>query len=196
MKELESIIQGVIGARADIERRALSIKITYKDGPQLQLLPAVPTATGTRIPAADGDGWSRVVHPEKFATMLTDLNQNLQGRVVPVIKLVKAAINSLDIPMKGYHIEALALKAFQNYQGSLTPKAMVQHFFEKASDLVKRPVKDQTGQSIYVDDYLGSPNSDQREQVSRTLDSVTQRMNQADTNCSTNDWLRSIDALS
>lgn len=197
LQELESLLRQVLGQRANVERGALSIKLTYKDGPELQILPALRTATGVRIPAAEGDEWSQVVHPDRFASTLTDVNQRLNGNVVPVIKLVKAAISNLDLDpkMKGYHIEALAVRIFQEYRGDLTPKAMVQHFFDKASDLVRTPIKDMTGQSVDVDDYLGQRNSTERERIGRAFRTVTQRMNEADTGHSVNDWLRSIDAV-
>jgi hypothetical protein len=196
LQELESLLRKKLGKQANIERGALSIKIMYKDGPELQVLPALRTSTGVRIPAAEGDGWSRVVHPDKFADALTNVNQKLNGNVVPVVKLVKAAITNLDLnpKMKGYHIEALAVRIFQEYRGELVPKAMVRHFFNRASDLVRTPIKDVTGQSIYADDYLGQRNSPEREQVGRSLGSVAQRMNEADNNHSINDWLSSIDA--
>jgi hypothetical protein len=194
LQEFEKLLKQVMGKRAVVERGALSIKLTYKDGPQLQILPALRTATGVRIPSAEEDAWSQVVHPQRFAQALTDLNQKLSGKVVPVIKLVKPAINNLDPKIKGYHIEILAARIFQEYRGELTSKAMVQHFFDRASELVKTPIRDMTGQSDYVDDYLGQRNSSEREAIGRALRNIAQRMKEADTRHSVNDWLSSIDA--
>jgi len=194
LQEFEGLLRQVLGKRADVERGALSIKLTYKDGPQLQILPALRTATGVRIPSAEEDTWSQVVHPQRFAQALTDLNQKLSGKVVPVIKLVKPAINNLDPKMKGYHIEVLAERIFQEYRGDLTAKAMVQHFFDRASDLVKTPTGDMTGQSDYVDDYLGHRNSAEREAIGKDFRNVAQRMKEADARHSVDDWLSSIDA--
>ena len=196
LQELDSLLREVLGREANVERGALSIKLTYEDGLELQILPALRTATGVRIPASEGEGWSQVVHPDRFASMLTDVNQRLSGNVVPVIKLVKAAINKLNLAptMKGYHIEVLAARIFQEYQGDLTPKAMVHHFFDRASDLVKTPTRDMTGQSVYVDDYLGERNSAERQRIGGAFRNVTERMNEADTRHSTSDWLSTIDA--
>ena len=131
LQEFESLLIEELGNQADVERGALSVKIKYADGPELQILPALRTDSGVRIPAGEREGWSQVIHPDRFARTLTDVNQRLSGNVVPVIKLVKAAINNLNLEptMKSYHIEVLATRIFQEYQGSLTPKAMVQHFF-------------------------------------------------------------------
>ncbi|GAI24163.1 unnamed protein product, partial [marine sediment metagenome] len=108
LKEFENLLRQVMGKRADVERGAISIKLKYKDGPELQILPALRTASGVRIPAYEEDAWSQVVHPQRFAQGLTDLNQKLSGKLVPVIKLVKPVMNNLEPKMKGYHIEALA----------------------------------------------------------------------------------------
>ena len=194
LKEFESLLRKVMGNRADVERGAISIKLKYKDGPELQILPAQRTATGVRIPAFEEDAWSQVVHPQRFAQALTDLNQKLSGKLVPVIKLVKPVMNNLKPKMKGYHIEVLAERIFQEYRGDLNSKAMVQHFLDRASELVKTPVRDMTGQSVYVDDYLGQRNSAAREAIVISLQNMAQRMKQADTHRSVDDWLSSIDA--
>jgi hypothetical protein len=194
LKEFESLLRELMGKRADVERGAISIKLKYKDGPELQILPAQRTATGVRIPAYEEDAWSQVVHPQRFAQVLTDLNQKLSGKLVPVIKLVKPVMNNLEPKMKGYHIEVLAERIFQEYRGDLNSKDMVQHFLDRASELVKTPAKDMTGQSIYVDDYLGQRNSAAREAIGRSLQNIVQRMKQADTDRSVEDWLSSIDA--
>jgi len=74
---------------------------------------------------------SQVVHPQKFAQALTDLNIKLGGKLVPVIKLVKPIMNKLEPKIKGYHTEILAERIFQEYRGDLNPKAMIQHFWTK-----------------------------------------------------------------
>lgn len=197
LQELERVLRDVLGVQADVKRGALAITLTYDDGMEVQLLPAVPTSAGVRIPTAEGTGWSNVIRPERFANRLTDVNQRLQGRVIPVIKLVKAAISNLGLhpKLEGYHIEALAVSILQNYQGRLNPKAMVQHFFDRASDLVRTPIRDLTEQSVYVDDYLGSQGSTERGQIAQALRGVSQRMAEADASHSEEDWLLSIDAL-
>jgi hypothetical protein len=194
LREFEAVLKRVMGARADVERGALSIKITFKDGPQLQILPALRTASGVRIPSAEENTWSQVVHPQRFAQALTDLNQRLSGKVVPVIKLVKPAITKLYPKIKGYHVEVLVERIFQDYRGDLTSKAMAQHFFDRASEMVKTPIRDTTGQSVYADDYLGGRNSAEREALNSALRTIAQRMREADAGHSVNGWLRSIEA--
>ncbi len=198
LDEFAQILRDALGAEAEVSRGELAVTVSYEDGTKLQLLPALGTSTGVRISASGGERWSHVVHPERFATALTAVNQRLQGRVVPVIKLAKAAIADLNLPvrMEGYHIEALAVRVFQEYQGPASPKAMLQHFFDRASELVRTPIGDLTGQSVYVDEYLGPRNAPQRANTAQALAGISIRMGEADSHRSEEEWLRAIDTLS
>ena len=71
---------------------------------------------------------------------------------------------------------------------------MIQHFFNRSSELVKTPIKDVTGQSDYIDDHLGKRNSAERESIGRALQNVAQSMKDADASHSVNNWLSSIEA--
>ena len=69
-----------------------------------------------------------------------------------------------------------------------TAKAMLKYFFKRAKDIVKTPIKDKTGQSINVDEYLGPENSVKRSQISNTIDRMYRRMKNADTIGSIAEW--------
>lgn len=104
-----------------------------------------------------------MVHPENFACRLAEVNDANNGRVVQVIKLVKAMANChISRPSRkfsGYHLESLAIRAFRNYQGDQGNKAMLNHFLTHSMTAVKNPIADATGQSDYIDEYLGPANS-------------------------------------
>ena len=176
----------------DIRVGKLAVTVTFSDGEEIQLLPAVRKYEGYRIPGQTGDNWSNVIRPDKFATKLTQVNQNCGGKVVPVVKLVKDIVSRLptDQRMSGYHIESIAIEVFKSYPDSnpKTPKDMLRYFFEKAKDVVKSPIKDETRQSIQVDDYLGPENSDKRFRISYTLDRIGRRMKNADAIGSVEEW--------
>ena len=76
--------------------------------------------------------------------------------MVPVIKLVKAVadcfITRPSRKISGYHIESLAIDAFEDYQGPLDPKAMLAHLLGHSIHAVTRPIIDSTGQSTTLDD--------------------------------------------
>jgi hypothetical protein len=125
------------------------VTVQFSDGTTIQILPALKTSQGTRIPRSDGTAWSKIVRPEVFARELTDVNKATGGKVIPIIKLFKTLNDRLpeDARLSGYHIEALAVEAFKDYTGSTNPKEMLMHFTQSASGKILTPVKDMTGQS-------------------------------------------------
>lgn len=161
----------------NIESRTMTVTVTYDDGMEIQLLPAMRTVDGLRIPSASGMRWSDI-DPEGFTKVLTKTNQSCNGKLIPTIKLIKGINANLpeQLRLSGYHIESLGIEAFKGYRGEKTTAAMLQYFFKHATELVKTPIKDRTGQSIHVDDDLGPPNSEQRKLVSVALDRVARRI--------------------
>ncbi len=172
----------------------LATTIRYEDGTEIQLLPAIRKGSGYVISTARGDNWSSIIRPEKFASTLTKTNQDFGGKVVPTIKLVKAAFANLPerYQLTGYHVESLAIEAFKSYQGPKTTKHMLEHFFEKAQDLVLKHIRDKTNQSLNVDDYLGPENSSLRKAVGTEMNRVSRRMKNANAARLSSEWLRTI----
>lgn len=176
----------------DVSVGRLAVTVRYSDGCEIQLLPAIKTATGYKI--ADSvlsTKWSNVVRPKAFAQKLTTVNKACSGKVVPVIKLFKAAVKDAlpkNSKLSGYHAESLAIEAFKNYNGNKTHKDMLTHLCRTAIERVKTPIKDKSGQSIHVDDYLGAKNSTDRNKVSHALKRLATRMEKADRLNSKAEW--------
>ena len=172
----------------------LAVTVSYPDGMEIQILPAVRTATGFRIPHARGDEWSSVIRPRAFAHKLTEANIANNGRLVPVIKLAKAALANLSDSLRpsGYHVESLAIDVFEVYDGPNNYKAMLQYFFEQGSRAVLHPIRDSTGQSLHVDENLGQANSQLRQALSGAMDRIARRMSNADAAGSSDAWLATI----
>ena len=122
------------------------------------------------------------MHSKKCNHQELKINKAVDSKLVPCIKLAKA-INA-TLPEKrrltGYHIESLAIKIFKNYSSEKTHKLMLQHFFEEATNHVKKPITDSSGQSVHVDEYLGSQNSIERRILSNSLNRIARRMKNAD----------------
>ncbi len=149
----------------------LAVTVSYSDGTEIQILPALRTNTGgVRIANPGSNQWSNVARPDDFARNLAKVNTARDGRVVPVIKLAKAMadcfISRPSRKISGYHMESLAIDAFKGYQGPLDPKNMLIHLLGHSMDAVKSPIKDSTGQSRYVDEYLGPADSGTRQRAS------------------------------
>lgn len=160
----------------------LAVTVGYSDGIQIQVLPAIRTNSGgVRIAEAGSTGWSNVVHPETFAHRLAEVNNANNGRVIQIIKLAKAIANChISRPSRkfsGYHLESLAINAFRNYQGPQDPKTMLTHFLSHSATAVKIPVADTTGQSGYVDEYLGPANSRLRNRASTYFSQMRANVN-------------------
>jgi len=185
--QLKTVLRNVAGVT--VSSGNLAVTVSYPDGTKLQLLPATRTASGFRIASSrEPDQWSNVVRPTSFAHKLTEVNQANSGKVVRIIKLFKGLVNERGIKLSGYHAESLAIKAFENYQGGMSYKEMLSHMCRVSVGLIKSPIADRTGQSLHVDDYLGTANSLQRRQVSQSLSRLTDQMETADTQRSVARW--------
>lgn len=166
----------------------LAVNVRYSDGHVVQLLPAIRTRSGHRIADQTRNDWSGVIHPERFAKKLTQVNQANRGQVIPAIKLCKALahrlIRSDRDKITGYHIESLAVEAFKNYRGPTDLKSMVKHLTNYSATAVQRPIKDSTGQSRYVDDYMGGQGSPARQKAAgnfrRMRDSIEDARSKVD----------------
>lgn len=169
----------------------LAVTVKYSDNTEIQLLPAIKTATGYKIAEPDGsNNWSNAVKPRKFAEKLTSVNKTNDNKVVPVVKLAKAIISTLPNQRKlsGYHTESLAIEVFKDYKGPQQTKAMLKHFFNEASNKVLSPISDSTGQSRHVDGYLGARSSTNRRMVSDSLSQIGRKMNNADAKRDSDTW--------
>jgi len=155
----------------------LAVTVTYTDGQQVQILPALQTSRGTFISSEDGQDWRRI-DPGKFAKQLTKVNQDAGGGVVPAIKIAKSVVAEMPDGqrLKSYHLEALAVAAFDSYSGPYSRSAMVEHLFRTAANNVRTPIADVSGQSAQVDDYLGPSGSSRRQTMSRSLERMANRM--------------------
>jgi Second Messenger Oligonucleotide or Dinucleotide Synthetase domain len=174
---------------AKVSHGSMAITVGYSDGMQLQLLPTIRTDKGLKVPSSRNAGWSHI-DPQRFQEALTRRNQECAGKLVPTIKLAKAVIGILPESQRlsGYHVESLAIAAFKHYDGPKTTAVMLPIFFEHAKDLVLAPIKDRTGQSIHVDEYLGPEGSSERVSASHLLSRLAKRMRNASAAGSTAQW--------
>lgn len=173
----------------DIKKGDTAVTISCPEG-DIQLLPALKYKRGIKI--SDGGTWSDIVSPSIFARKLTIVNQKNDSKVIPGIKIIKSIIGNFpeNSRLKGYHIESLAIKIFErNEQKPVNNvKDVVATFFREAPKLVKNPIKDTTGQTQYVDEYLGSKDNMNRIIASNALERVARRIEIADTGKQKEGW--------
>jgi len=190
LSKLENKLRKGLAGQAEVSKGRLAITLRYPDGMDVQLLPAKRTATGLEVPAWRGDRWSEI-EPEGFRRALTQTNQACSGKLIPVIKLAKTINASLpeSFQLSGYHLEAIGVAAFRGYSGAQLHGPMLMHYFERAREIVQRPIRDRTGQSIHVDDDLGPEGSQERQQTAHVLDRVYRRLRNAHGAQSLEQWM-------
>lgn len=166
----------------------LAVTLQFKDV-EIQLLPAVSCRDHVKIADETGAQWASI-RPKEFSNVLSKVNQEKAGKVIPAIKLAKAIINNLPERhrISGYHAESLAVDLFRNYKGNLRVSDMLKYYFTEGAQRVLQPIKDRTGQSVHVDDNLGGENSLERRIVSDAFSRVARRMNNADAAGRSEDW--------
>jgi hypothetical protein len=190
LARMEHILERKLRGQATVSHGRMAVTIDYGDGMVIQLLPGVRADDGrVHVPSSRRDGWSKI-NPVAFQEALTRRNSECSGKLVPTIKLAKAIVGQLPEAQRlsGYHMESLGIAAFRDYPGEKTTKAMLPPYFERARELVLSPIKDSTGQSVHVDDYLGPANSEARQAASHVLGRLARRMRNATAAGSTAQW--------
>ena len=190
LASVEEVLTDRLKGQAEVTVGQLAVTVRYGDGMEVQLLPAVRSGNDLKIPSSrDSASWSKI-DPRKFQAGLTKYNAQCDGKLVPTIKLAKAIIGQLPEArqLSGYHIESLAIDAFKGYTGTKTPAAMLPRFFEHAKARVLSPMADSTGQSVHVDEYMGSANSVDRANASHLLGRIAKRLANATASGSLPQW--------
>lgn len=169
---------GLPGAEVDdVYTGRLAVTVRYRDGMELQVLPAVRRGAHFAISDPTGTEWT-TIRPARFARKLSEVNQRNGGMVVPIVKLAKRLIGQLPEArqLTGYHIESLAIEAFETARPYNSIRSALQSFFESAAQRVLVPIRDSSGQSLHVDDYLGPNGSIERRLRADSLARIGRRM--------------------
>jgi len=190
-RDIADALSRRLSAACQVTVGRLAVTVRYPDGMEIQLLPAIKKdGGGLKIQSARrADSWSHI-NPKGFQAGLTKRNQEFGGKLVPAIKLIKAINGALPEAkqLSGYHIESLAIAAFRGYKGPKNTAAMVREFYRKSPGLVMQPMKDKTGQSVHVDDYLGPGGSSLRQAASSTLARIDRRLQAATASRDLDGW--------
>lgn len=178
IKRMGALIQRRL-PKTKIRTGDLAVTVTYSDGIEIQVLPVIRQKDGIRIADPSRNRWGNVIYLDRFRAKLTKVNQANRGQVIPVIKLAKGlasqVIQNDDEKIQGYHMESIAIEAFRDYQGPTDLRSMLIHFCESASEIVLTPIRDSTGQSRNVDDYMGRPKSKRRRRASKNFQRMHNR---------------------
>jgi hypothetical protein len=128
----------------------MAVTIHFSDGLELQVLPAFRYRSGYRIPDPQGSGWT-ITRPQVFAKLLQQRNAEVGGKLLRCIKLAKRICDNRGVEVKSYHLENMAVKAFEHYSGSRSDEDLLRHLFNRGKVLAVSRMRDITGQQAYVD---------------------------------------------
>lgn len=190
LSRFADLVRTRVGSGIEVKVGRMAVTVSYPDGMELQILPAVDDNSGRLlVPSAEGKTWSKI-SPDRFQEALTRRNQECGGKLVPTVKLAKAINSTLPEPLQltGYHIESIAVDAFRDYSGAKTTTDMLTTFYSKARDIVLEPIRDRTGQSVNVDDYLGEVGSKARQLRASVFERLEKRMRNASVATSIAAW--------
>ena len=139
--------------RSSIETGNMAVTVRFTDGIEVQVLPAYRDSNTYSIPDANSSGW-QTSNPTAFSKKLSQINAKCNRQVVPAVKLIKSLLKGNDINLKSYHIENLAAKAFEYFNGPYSQRNLVRHFLNSGKILVQQHIADPAGQSHDVSNYL------------------------------------------
>ncbi len=165
-------------AATDVRIGRMAVTVV-ENGRETQYVPAVRDGRYMRFPVPGEDRWGNACQPRKFVDKLNRANARLEGAVKEAIRafrLVQDKHLPKDQHLDGYHVESVALLAFRNYEKGKPRTKMVEDMVRAAAGILRKPVRDGTGQSLHVDDKWGAANSPERQATSHALKGLADRM--------------------
>ncbi len=192
LKHFKELLQKRL-PNTEIEISTKSLTVKYSDI-DVQLLPSIRTSKGLRIIDSEGKNWSNVVRPGILGGRLTVINKELKGKFIPTIKAIKAIFSNQPEKrqLSGYHVETLGAQVFRDYKGPIRVKEMIKFFFKNAPEKILTPLKDPSGQSQYVDTYLGKRNDLRRRLTYDSLKRISREIDFADETMQSHFWKSNI----
>ena len=139
-----------------------AVTIQQSGGFKIDVIPAYSIDSNTyMIPNQRGQTWIQC-NPQTHISYLTDWNQTINGKLKPLIKMVKCWVKVHEVPIKSFHIELLVVEAFKlltpnaiNEISSSYPRAIT-HIFQQGCILIDEPFHDELNER--VDMYLDKGN--------------------------------------
>lgn len=140
----------------DISRNGQAVTIKFTDF-MVDVVPAFNRkGGGYLIPNAVNQTWIST-DPKIHVQMMSLHNKRQQGRLVPLIKMIKGWNKKNGHFFQSFHLEVLAHQIYNNMQINDYPLAM-QFFFEKARGLITQNNPDPAGYGGNVGSYINTQN--------------------------------------
>lgn len=124
---------------------------------RLDIVPAFSISSGDhisyyKIPDSVRRQWLPT-NPFTFAESITQVNTNMGGKFVPLIKMVKGWNREVGFPLSSFHLECLMYQRYSSYTQGYTYPSMLKVFFENLPGYLSQPIYDPV-MGDRVDTYL------------------------------------------
>lgn len=125
---------------------------------RLDVVPAFKNTAGYyTIPDTSKSAWIQT-NPIEFAKAITTVNTQMDGRFIPLIKMVKGWNRQVGWPIKSFHLECMMYTHYKNYTQGYTYPSMLQVFFDKLPTYLNNycyePIRGERVDSYMVGDDL------------------------------------------
>lgn len=151
------------------EDQRRSIGVEFGQNFQIDIVPAVEIEKDLLYKIFDRRTLEAVQsNPKLHAELLTKANEDTEGLLVPIIKILKAWKREKCDYVKSFHIELMAVKIFTGTTIESIPKGLLT-FFESASDYFSKAcLNDPANNEILIDEYLDKDGT--REEICSLVD--------------------------
>tara|TARA_R110002110_G_C13467715_1_gene719485 strand:- start:11570 stop:12481 length:912 start_codon:yes stop_codon:yes gene_type:complete len=158
LDQVKRVLQKTFTKTPKISRNGQAVTITFTDF-MVDIVPAFHRKNGGfLIPNSTRNIWIST-DPKIHVEILTKKNQIQNGKLIPLIKMIKAWNRIHNSFFQSFHLEVLALEVFDNIIISDYPSG-VRYFFQKASKLVLQENLDPSGYGGDVGSYQKEKNDE------------------------------------
>jgi hypothetical protein len=154
LDKVKDVIKKTYTQTPKISRNGQAVTITFTDF-VVDVVPAFNrNGGGYLIPNTYLQKWI-ATDPKMHVKIMSEHNKNHNGKLVPLIKMIKYWNKNISFPFSSFHLEVMALQKLENVNIDDFPSG-VRYFFDKAKDYVKKKNPDPAGYNDDVGAYLNT----------------------------------------
>lgn len=133
-----------------VDRNCVTMKLSQF---RLDVVPGFKFNDGTySIPDTYQKRWIKT-NPVSFGNLITQINKNMDGTFVPLIKMIKGWNREAGWPIRSFHLECIIYKHYCSYSQAFSYNSTLKLFFAQLPNYLAVPTYDPiTGER--VDGYL------------------------------------------
>ena len=165
LQQLKAVLAEVSASRVDLSRNGRAVRISLSSF-AMDVIPGFYRQNGGYvIPDVARSRWL-ATDPIKHAAIWRQADQRQNGRLIPMLRMLRAWNRCQGSPFQSLHLEGLALRIFEKAAIGDALSAL-RHFFDKARPMVLAPTPDPAGYGGDLGDYL-----DDSEKMSAAVASI------------------------